>query len=131
MFLERIQGIDVDERTESPALTLSILGTTLVLIPDLVWLVTDSTRMPSITARPQPPGILLGCPEFQRPVLVVCSPVQVVCQLPHCVGAKPFWSTLKLAAVASKSPSKFCIFCGTLFVSTQSSDAGVKSTRPI
>ena len=74
MFLERIQGIDVEESVLSPRDLRSILGTTLVRIPlrvcrDVVVVVTDAS-----IARPRPQ-------EERRRDLQVLDEVEVPLQV--------------------------------------------------
>ena len=142
MFLDLIQGITVVETILSPSDLRSILGITLDLTPCLVWPVVTSMVSVLLTRRiPRPPQTWgagdLPISSSNQPLFLVVSEaitlsvVHWSLHAPHWIGAKPFWSTFISDDTAWKSPST-CVTCtGSLSVSNQSSDAGVKSIRPM
>ena len=127
MFLARMKGTTARATTLSPLDSLLILGTTEVLIPDLVCPVCVVAVVLSMIGRYG--TVLLARDQLvskNLDVLVVVTPVHCVC---HAFQTVPI--ALRLAArTLSKFPSLLIIKSGSLLVSNHSSPSGVSFMLP-
>ena len=106
----------------------------LVEVPISVLVIVPSSRVSRKRARL--PLLLPMTVLFLVWIWEVCStPVQTVCQPPQTVSVKPVWGSNPLSSASAttleKFPSVGIIFGSNLTVSTQVSDAGVKSNDPV
>ena len=127
-FLARMKGISALDTTLSPCDSLSIRGTTLVLMPLLDCLVVVVVVVLVITARPGTERDAADVKEWSRNVLEeVDVPDHCVC---HAFQTVPI-EFLFCARMVLKLPSRLIISAGVLSVSNHSSPDGESLQIPV